>query len=161
MRKLRTLLAGTAVAGSLVAGLAGTATAASADTAAATTTAGTAATAQAQSSKHYFGPIYSTYGRGEHRGDRSYVKGYWWYSKSEGRYYIDFDLFDRDQDRQYSYADFYYHDDEGWHRYKRFATYGHMGKRIWLDDDVDGFRFRVGEGGSRDYDWSTWYKYGF
>ena len=44
---------------------------------ASTPTAVTAAAQQAQSSsKHFFGPYYSGFGRGENFGHRSYFKGY-------------------------------------------------------------------------------------
>ncbi|RCG24421.1 hypothetical protein DQ384_32730 [Sphaerisporangium album] len=160
MRKIRNLVVGTALAGSLAAGLAAPGTAAQAATGDASTTAGVTATAQAQRLGGSFGPIYSGFGRGEDRGHRSYVKGFW--GVKGGRDYVDFDLFDRDRDRQYSWADFYYHDDEGWHFYKRYKTFGHYHTRLFFNDsDIDGFRFRVGEGSTSDYDWSGWKNYGF
>ncbi|WP_424529073.1 hypothetical protein ACOZ38_05520 [Sphaerisporangium viridialbum] len=153
MRKIRNLLVGTALAGSLAAGLAAVPAAAQASTTDST------AAAQAQSARHRFGPFFSDFGRGEDRNDRSYAQGYWW--KSNGRYHLDFDLFDRDRDRQYAWFDVYYHDDRGWHRYNRYRTFGHLSKRIFFNDkDIDGFRFRVGEGSTSDYDWSGWHRYG-
>ncbi|MEV6985769.1 hypothetical protein AB0M95_31540, partial [Sphaerisporangium sp. NPDC051017] len=36
-------------------------------------------------------------------------------------------------------------------------TFGHYHTRLFFNDrDIDGFRFRVGEGSTRDYDWSGW-----
>ncbi|WP_248964967.1 hypothetical protein [Sphaerisporangium perillae] len=154
MRNIRNLLVGTALAGALAAGLAA-APAASASTAG-TTDADSAA--QAQSARHRFGPFFSDFGGGEDRGDRSYAKGYWW--RSGGHYYVDFDLFDRDHDRQYAWFDVYYHDDRGWHSFNRYKTFGHFGKTIRFSEDTDGFRFRVGEGSTSDYDWSGWHRYG-
>ncbi|MFC4590457.1 hypothetical protein [Sphaerisporangium corydalis] len=152
MRKIRNLLIGTALAGSLAAGLA-------AVPAQAATKSDNSSASQTQASRHRFGPYFSSFGRGEDRGDRSYVQGYWW--RANGDYYFDFDLFDRDRDRQYAWLDVYYHDDRGWHRFNRYKTFGHSSSRIrFNDDDIDGFRFRVGEGSTRDYDWSGWHRYG-
>ncbi|GGK77876.1 hypothetical protein Sme01_43800 [Sphaerisporangium melleum] len=154
MRKIRNLLVGTALAGALAAGVAA-APAASASTASAT-----AATSASQAlSRHGFGPFYSDFGRGEDRSDRAYVKGFW--GKSGGRYYLDFDLFDQDRDRQYAWLDVYYHDRGGWHLFKRYRTFGHFERKIFFGRGVDGFRFRVGEGSTSDYDWSGWHRYGF
>jgi hypothetical protein len=155
VRKIRNLLVGTALAGALSAGLAAApvAQASTAGTAAATTA------TQAQSSRHFFGPFYSDFGGREHRNDRSYVRGSWYFS--HGHYYLDFNLFDRDHDRQYSWLDVYYHDNRGWHRYDRYRTFGHFSHNIRFNrSHVDGFRFRVGEGSTRDYDWSGWHTYG-
>ena len=90
MRKLRSVLAGTALAGALAAGIV-----AAPAQAATATTAGTASVAQAQYTKHWFSG-YSDFGRGESRGERSYYKGYWYYSN--GRYYFDIEA--RDHDRR-------------------------------------------------------------
>lgn len=156
MRKIRNLLVGTALAGSLAAGLAAVPAAAQAS---ATDTATVSSTDQAQASRHRFGPFYSGFGGREDRGDRSYVNGFW--GKSGGHYYLDFDLFDRDRDRQYAWLDVYYHDNRGWHFFNRYRTFGHTGKRIFFNRDrIDGFRFRVGEGSTSDYDWSGWHRFG-
>ncbi|MGW4643023.1 hypothetical protein ACWEN6_31205 [Sphaerisporangium sp. NPDC004334] len=152
MRKIRNLLVGTALAGALAAGVAA-APAASASTASAT-----AATSASQAlSRHSFGPYFSDFGGREDRGDRSYVRGFW--GRSDGRYYLDFDLFDRDRDRQYSWLDVYYHNGSGWHFYNRYRTFGHSASKIFFNRGVDGFRFRVGEGSTRDYDWSGWHRF--
>ncbi|MFC4535158.1 hypothetical protein [Sphaerisporangium dianthi] len=153
MRKIRNLLVGTALAGALAVGIAA-APAASASTAGAA-----AATPATQAlSRHNFGPFFSGFGGREDRDDRSYAKGFW--GRSGGHYYLDFDLFDRDRDRQYAWFDVYYHNNSGWHFYKRYRTFGHFDHRIDFNRGVDGFRFRVGEGSTRDYDWSGWHRYG-
>ncbi|WP_214414901.1 hypothetical protein [Sphaerisporangium fuscum] len=166
MRKIRNLLAGTALAGSLAVGLAaapaahasateatGSAAEATGSAAEATGSAagatGSAATAQALGSRHFFGPIYSGFGHGEGRGDRSYFKGYW--IGSGGRYYFSGSLLDRDHDHQYSYVWFRWHDDHGFHT-RFFRTFG----RYDLDrfggfrrsDGFDDFDVRVCEGRS-------------
>ncbi|MDH2423815.1 hypothetical protein [Sphaerisporangium sp. TRM90804] len=154
MRKIRNLLVSTALAGSLAAGIAATAPAAQAETSAA---AGTAVTAEAQAARHFFGPIYSTFGRGEDRGHRSYFKGHW--KKSNGRYWFYGSLFDRDRDRDYSYVWFRWHDDRGFHaKYyktfgkKDFSKFGGFRKSSGFDD----FDIRVCEGDNRFDDCGRW-----
>ncbi|GII75651.1 hypothetical protein Sru01_06330 [Sphaerisporangium rufum] len=162
MPKIRDLLAGAALAGSLAAAaLTVVPAAASADAAAATpTSSATSATSVSAGKVHRFGPFFSGFGRGENRGHRSYATGSW--SFKGGRYHLDFDLFDRDRDRQYSWFDVYYHDNRGWHAFARYRTFGHLGRHVAFPRDrrIDGFRFRVGEGTTRDYDWSGWHRYG-
>ncbi|GAA1278656.1 hypothetical protein GCM10009677_36250 [Sphaerisporangium rubeum] len=145
MRNLRNLLVSTALAGSLAAGLAAvTAPAASASAA------GTSGTAAAQSSRHFFGPIHSRFGRGEDSGDRSYFKGYW--TKSDGRYWFYGSLFDRDHDRDYSYVWFRWHDDRGFHT-KYYKTFGRLNFSKFggfrKSDGFDDFDIRVCEGDDR------------
>jgi hypothetical protein len=160
MSKISALLAGTVIAGALTAGLAaGPALAATPTTAGAATTA-TAATAaaQAQFSRHRFGPFYESYGRGENRNHASYYDGYWY--TSGGRMYFDFNTYDRDRDRQWTRIDIQVHDNRGWHDYRSYRTSGHQSwNRVGGFDTrrYDGFRFRVGEGDSRDWDYSRWY----
>ncbi|MER5624755.1 hypothetical protein ABT061_27350 [Streptosporangium sp. NPDC002544] len=138
MSTKRALLAGAALAGSLLAGVA-VAPAATASTAGTTTTA--TALQQAQTfSKHFFGPYYSGFGRGEDFGHRSYFKGYW--TKEGGRYWFYGDLFDRDRDRSYSYVWFKWHDRFGSHT-KVFKTLGH--------GDIDRFGGFKGSSGFDDF----------
>ena len=118
MSKLRSVLVGTALAGALAAGIA--AAPAQAATATTASAASTASASQAQYTKHWFSG-YSSFGRGESRGDRSEYKGYWYYSG--GRYYFDIEARDHDRDRQNTYIDFSWHDDNGWHN-RRFSTGG-------------------------------------
>ncbi|MEO3811662.1 hypothetical protein ABGB17_21930 [Sphaerisporangium sp. B11E5] len=146
MRNIRNLLVSTALAGSLAAGLAAaTAPAASASAAG---TSGSAVAAQA--SRHFFGPIYSHYGRGEDRGHRSYFKGYW--EKSSGRYWFYGSLFDRDRDRDYSYVWFRWHDDRGFHT-KYYKTFGKLSFNKFggfrKSNGFDDFDIRVCEGDNR------------
>jgi hypothetical protein len=151
VRKISSLLVGAAVVGSLGAGLAAT-------PASAATQTGVASVAQAQYSRHHFGPFYESYHGDESRGHRSYYDG-WWYT-SGGRMYFDFNTYDRDRDRQSTRIDIQVHDDRGWHDYRSYRTSGH---HYWQHiggfdtDRYDGFRFRVGEGDSRDWDYSRWY----
>jgi hypothetical protein len=154
MRKLRSVLVGTALAGALAAGIA-----AAPAQAATATTAGTASVAQAQYTKHWFSG-YSSFGRGESRGERSQYKGYWYHSN--GRYYFDFNTYDRDRDRENTFIDFYYHDDNGWHN-RRFSTGGHREWKFSFSDKngFDGFRSRIGEGRSGDFDWGNYYRRSF
>jgi hypothetical protein len=159
MSKISALLAGTVIAGALTAGLAaGPALAATPTTAGAATTATAASAAQAQFSRHRFGPFYESYGRGENRGHASYYDGYWY--TSGGRMYFDFTAYDRDRDRQATRIDIQVHDDRGWHDYRSYRTGGHQSwNRVGGFDTrrYDGFRFRIGEGDSRDWDYSRWY----
>jgi hypothetical protein len=162
MRKISTLLAGTVIAGALTAGLAAAPASATTTTAtaaaAAVATAATASAAQAQFGRHRFGPFYESYGRGENRNHASYYDGYWY--TSNGRTYFDFTTYDRDRDRQSTRIDIQVHDDRGWHDYRSYRTSGHRSwKRVggFDTDRYDGFRFRVGEGDSRDWDYSRWY----
>ena len=154
MRKLRSVLVGTALAGALAAGIA-----AAPAQAATATTAGTASVAQAQYTKHWFSG-YSSFGRGESRGERSNYKGYWYYSG--GRYYFDIEAWDHDRDRQNTYVDFSYHDNSGWHT-RRFSTGGHGEWKFNISarGGFDGFRTHIGEGNSRDFDWGNYYRHSF
>ncbi|MEU8385057.1 hypothetical protein [Streptosporangium sp. NPDC048865] len=154
MRKLRSVLAGTALAGALAAGIV-----AAPAQAATTAEAGTATVAQAQYTKHWFSG-YSDFGRGESRGERSYYKGYWYYA--DGRYYFDIDTWDRDRDREHTYIDFYYHDDRGWHN-RRFHTGGHQGWKFSYSakSGFDKFRIRLGEGRQGHFDWGNYYRDSF
>ncbi|GAA4197295.1 hypothetical protein GCM10022252_46000 [Streptosporangium oxazolinicum] len=156
MRKLRSVLVGTALAGALAAGIVA-APAQAATTSSAT--AGAASVAQAQYTKHWFSG-YSSFGRGESRSERSYYKGYWYYSN--GRYYFDINTWDRDRDRENSFIDFYYHDDRGWHN-RRFNTGGHHEWKFSYSakGGFDGFRVRIGEGRSGDFDWGNYYRHSF
>ncbi|SNT63779.1 hypothetical protein SAMN05216276_110423 [Streptosporangium subroseum] len=154
MRKLRSVLVGTALAGALAAGIA-----AAPAQAATATTAGTASVAQAQYTKHWFSGS-SSFGRGESRGDRSDYRGYWYYSN--GRYYFDIEAWDHDRDRQNTYVDFSYHDNGGWHT-RRFSTGGHGEWKFNISarSGFDGFRTHIGEGNSRDFDWGNYYGHSF
>jgi hypothetical protein len=155
MSKLRTILVGTALAGALAAGIA----AAPAQAATASTAGTASAASQAQFSRHYF-EGYSNYGRGESRNERSYYKGYYYFDN--GRYYFDINAWDRDRDRENTYVDFWYHDDKGWHDH-RFNTGGHDEWKfsVGARDGFDGFRVRIGEGNSRDFDWNNYYRHSF
>ena len=147
MRKLRSVLVGTAQA----------ATATTASTASAASTASTASASQY--TKHWFSG-YSDFGRGESRGERSQYRGYWYYSN--GRYYFDIQAWDHDRDRQNTYVDFSYHDNSGWHT-RRFATggYGEWKFNISARGGFDAFRTHIGEGNSRDFDWGNYYRHSF
>ncbi|GLW07861.1 hypothetical protein Misp01_29910 [Microtetraspora sp. NBRC 13810] len=155
---MRKLLVGAALAGALATGIV------AAPAQAATTTANTAATAstaaQAQYTKHWF-EGYSNFGRGEHRNERSYYKGYWYFS--DGRYHFDLNTWDRDRDRENTYVEFWYHDDRGWHLGHRFSTQGHKEWKFSYSrkGGFDGFRVRIGEGTTRDFDWNTYYRHSF
>ncbi|SNT26040.1 hypothetical protein SAMN05216276_103116 [Streptosporangium subroseum] len=157
MSKVRTLLAGTALAGALAATMAA-APAAMASTPTAATVA-TAAAQQAQSSsKHFFGPYYSGFGRGENFGHRSSFKGY--YTKDgSGRYWFYGDLVDRDRDRQYSYVWFKWHDRSGFHA-KVFKTRGnqHFDKfgGFRKSNGFNDFDIRVCEGTNSSDDCGRW-----
>ncbi|MEU0518005.1 hypothetical protein [Streptosporangium sp. NPDC006007] len=150
MRKIPTLVVGTALVGFLAAGLA----AAPAQAA----TAGTAAAQSAQApGKHFFGPYYSRFGGGEDSGHRSLFKGYWY--KESGHYWFFGDLSDRDHDRESSYVWFKWHDDSGSHvKYyktsggRHFDRFGGFSK----DDGFDDFKVRVCEGGNRFDDCGGW-----
>ncbi|MDP9847612.1 hypothetical protein J2853_006823 [Streptosporangium lutulentum] len=157
MRKLRSVLVGTALAGALAAGIA--AAPAQAATATTASAASTASVVQAQYAKHWFSGS-SGYGRGESRGERSTYKGSWYYAN--GRYYFDLEAWDHDRDRQNTYVDFSYHDNRGWHT-KRFATGGHSRWTFSYSTrgGFDGFRTHIGEGTSRDFDWGTYYRHSF
>ncbi|WP_371781878.1 hypothetical protein [Streptosporangium subroseum] len=160
MSKLRSVLVGTALAGALAAGIAAApAQAATAATASAASAASTASVAQAQYTKHWFSGS-SSFGRGESRGERSNYKGYWYYSG--GRYYFDIEARDHDRDRENTYVDFSYHDNGGWHT-RRFATGGHGEWKFNISarGGFDGFRTRIGEGNSRDFDWGNYYRHSF
>jgi hypothetical protein len=156
MSKVRTLLTGAALAGALITSMAA-APAAMASTADAS--AATVAVQQAQSSsKHFFGPYYSGYGRGENFGHRSYFKGY--YTKdNSGRYWFYGDVYDRDHDRQYTYVWYRWHDRSGSHT-KVFKTSGeaHFNKfgGFRKSNGFDGFDFRVCEGGNSSDDCGDW-----
>ncbi|MFC6081276.1 hypothetical protein [Sphaerisporangium aureirubrum] len=156
MSKTRTLLA----AAALTAGLATAMAATPAQAATPTTTATTASATQAQADRHGFSRIYSGFDHDENRGDRSYFTGYW-YSQN-GYYHFNGNLFDRDRDNQYSYIDFQWHDDNGWHhkiyRGHRFGPSHFTGK--FRKGTFDNFRIRVGEGTRDDYDWGS-YRYFF
>ena len=154
MRKLRSLAVGAAVAGALAAGIA----AAPAQAATASTTS-TASTASASYYTKHWISGYSTYGRGESRGERSYYKGDWY--SANGRYYFDISAWDRDHDGQNTYVDFWYHDSRGWHQGHRFATRGHGESRFSYGRGIDAFRIHIGEGTSRDFDWGTYYNHSF
>ncbi|MFG2073742.1 hypothetical protein [Nonomuraea maritima] len=157
--KLRNVLAGTVLAGAVMAGVAAApaqaATTQAATTQAATTQAATAGTSTASFTKHWFDG-YSGYSRGESRGHRSYYKGYYYFSN--GRYYFDVDVWDRDRDRENTYVDFVYHDDRGWHQGRRFVTGGHAKYRFSYSarGGFDGFKFRIGEGRPGHFDWSNY-----
>lgn len=157
MRKLRSVLVGTALAGALAAGIA--AAPAQAATATTANTADTTSIAQVQYKKHWFSG-YSSFGRGESRGERSSYKGYWYHSN--GRYYFYFNTFDHDRDRENTFIDFYYHDDNGWHN-RRFSTGGHHEWKFSFSDrhGFDGFRARIGEGKRGDFDWGNYYRRSF
>lgn len=152
VRKIRSILVGTALAGSLAVGLAAAPAAQAAQ--ASTSTTATAASASSPS-KHFFGPYYSRFGGDEDRGDRSYFKGYWY--KNNGKYYFSGDLFDRDRDRDYSYVWFKWHNDSGYHTsyYKTFNRfhYEHSFKR---SSGFDDFKVRVCEGDNRFDDCGSW-----
>ncbi|GLW09729.1 hypothetical protein Misp01_48580 [Microtetraspora sp. NBRC 13810] len=152
MLKLRHVLAGTVLAGALAAGVVAVPAQAA--------TAGSASAAQVQSTKHWF-EGYSSFGRGEHRNERSYYKGYWYFS--DGRYHFDLNAWDRDRDRESTYVEFWYHDDRGWHLGRRFSTRGHDEWKFSYSrkGGFDGFRVRIGEGGSRDLDWNKYYNRSF
>ncbi|MBP2704541.1 hypothetical protein JOL79_12020 [Microbispora sp. RL4-1S] len=164
MRKLSSVLAGTVLAGALAAGAA--AAPAQAATASATSTASAASASSAQSAqsaqyvKHWFSG-YSSFGRGESRGERSFYKGYWYFSG--GRYYFDITAWDRDRDGQSTYVDFWYHDDRGWHLGHRFTTRGTGEWRFSYGrgGGFDGFRVHLGEGTTRDLDWGSYYRHSF
>jgi hypothetical protein len=160
MSKLRSVLIGTALAGALAAGIAAApAQAATATTAATASAASTASVAQAQYTKHWFSGS-SSFGRGESRGERSQYKGYWYYSN--GRYYFDIEARDHDRDRQNTYIDFSWHDDNGWHN-RRFSTGGRSEWKFSYsrNSGFDNFRTRIGEGNSRDFDWGNYYRHSF
>ncbi len=157
MSTTRTLLAGAALAGSLLAGIAA-APAASAAASTGTAAAATAATQQAQTSgKHFFGPYYSGYGRGEDFAHRSAFKGYW--TKDNGRYWFYGDLFDRDGDRSHSYVWFKWHDRFGFHT-KVFKTRGHGDIDHFggfkKSNGFDDFKIRVCEGTDKFDDCGRW-----
>jgi hypothetical protein len=148
VRKIRNLLVGTALAGALAAGIA----------AAPAATASTTATASASQalSTYRFGPYYSGYSSGE-SSRRSYVTGSWG-KGNDGYHYLDFKLFDRDHDRQYTYFDVFYHENGRWIFFKRYQTYGEFHRQVVFDKHgIDGFKWRIGEGTSRDFDWSNWH----
>ncbi|WP_449062565.1 hypothetical protein [Planomonospora algeriensis] len=122
-------------------------------------TAGAGAAAQeAQSSKHFFGPYHSGFGKGESFGERSYFKGYW--VKDGGRYWFHGDLFDRDHDRSYSYVWFKWHDRSGYHT-KVFKTFGHSHYKSYggfkKSRGFDDFKIRVCEGTNKFDDCGRWY----
>ena len=118
MRKIRSILAGTALVGAVAAGLA-VSPAAHASTASATTV---------ERGNHFFGPYYSDYGHGEHRSDRSYFKGFWF--KKHGYYYFDAYAYDRDHDHEYTYFWIKWHDSFGFHvkYYKTFNKFHYVHK---------------------------------
>jgi hypothetical protein len=153
VRKISSLLVGAAVVGSLGAGLAAT-------PASAATQTGVASAAQAQSSRHHFGPFFENFHGRENRSHASYYDGYWY--TSGDRMYFDFNVRDRDRDRQSTRIDIQVHDNRGWHDYRSYRT---SGNRDWRriggfdTDRYDGFRFRIGEGDSRDWDYSRWYSH--
>ena len=155
MRKLSSLVVGTALAGALAAGVA-----AAPAQAATASTASTASASQAQFTKHWFSG-YSDSGRGESRGERSYYQGNWYFSN--GRYYFDINTFDRDHDGQNTYIDFWKNNDSGWHEGHRFSTRGHNEWRFSYGSGggFDGYKIRIGEGSSRDFDWSNYYRHNF
>jgi hypothetical protein len=137
MSKLRTILVGTALAGALAAGIA----AAPAQAATASTAGTASAASQAQFSRHYY-------------------KGYYYFDN--GRYYFDLNAWDRDRDQESTSVDFWYHDDKGWHDH-RFNTGGHDEWKfsVGARGGFDGFRVRIGEGNSRDFDWNNYYRHSF
>jgi hypothetical protein len=157
MSTTRTLLAGAALAASLLATVAA-APAASASAAASTAGSAAVATQQAQtSSKHFFGPYYSGFGRGEDFAHRSSFKGYW--TKDNGRYWFYGDLFDRDRDRSHSYVWFKWHDRFGFHT-KVFKTFGHGDIDHFggfkKSNGFDDFKIRVCEGTDKFDDCGRW-----
>jgi hypothetical protein len=152
MLKLRNAVAGAVLAGAALASVA----AAPAQAATASTPATASAASQASYTKHWFDG-YSSYGGDESRGERSYYKGYYYFA--HGRYYFDINVWDRDRDREKTVVDFWYHDDRGWHQGRHFTTGGHGEYRFSYSDDdgFDGFKLRIGEGHSGDFDWSHYY----
>jgi hypothetical protein len=151
--QIRNLLVGAALAGSLAVGLA------AAPAQAATATSGDAAATQTQSGpkKHFFGPIWSKFGKGESFGKRSYFKGYWY--KHNDRYWFFGDLVDRDFDKQYSYVWFRWHDKFGAHT-KYYKTFGkknfHKFGGFTTGSGFDDFDIRVCEGPTRFSDCGGW-----
>ncbi|SDJ45084.1 hypothetical protein [Nonomuraea jiangxiensis] len=153
MRNVRKLLVGTAVAGALAAGIfaapaASAATASAASTATAATTASTAS--QASSGWRYVNV-----------GGRDGRIAYQWGRKG-GRYWLDFQLWDRDRhDRGYTFFDVYYKRDGRWHHYKRYSTksFYDKGNPIFFPSDVDDIRFRGGYGWNDHFGWSGYHNY--
>lgn len=148
MRKLQALVAAAATAGTLAAGLA---------IAPAAQAAAPAAAQAAAPKKHFFGPYYSGFGKGETFGKRSYFKGYWY--RTGGRYWFFGDLIDRDFDRQYTYVWFRWHDRFGFHTKvfrtlgkKRFIKFGGFRVGTGFDD----FKIRVCEGRNQFADCGKW-----
>jgi len=158
MSTTRTLLAGAALAASLLAGVAAAPAASASAGTAGTAASATVATQQAQTSgKHFFGPYYSGFGRGEDFGHRSSFKGYW--TKDNGRYWFYGDLFDRDRDRSSSYVWFKWHDRFGSHT-KVFKTFGHGDIDHFggfkKSNGFDDFKIRVCEGTDKFDDCGRW-----
>ncbi|SDK56544.1 hypothetical protein SAMN05421874_108268 [Nonomuraea maritima] len=141
---LRRLLAGTVLAGALTTALA----AAPADAA----TAGVSAAPKV----HTFSG-HSGWGAGESKAKRSTFKGTWYYK--DGGYYFHVAVKDNDHDKQKSYLEFWYHDaKKGWERTRLYFTAGENEWEFAYGRDkgrFDGFRVRLGEGTSKDYDWGA------
>ncbi|SDL37514.1 hypothetical protein SAMN05421874_12086 [Nonomuraea maritima] len=144
MRNIRKLFAGTVLAGALAAG----AFAAPASAATATTAnAPVAASAQAFSGWKY---LYV----GGHDGRIGYQWG-----RNNGRYYLNFKLWDRDRhDRGFTWFDVYYKRDGRWHHYKRFSTKNFYEKDLVFGRDVDDIRIRYGYGWDNHFNWGS-YRY--
>jgi hypothetical protein len=158
MAALGSVVIGTVLAGALAAGIAAApAQAATASTATASTATATASTA----AKHWFSG-FSGYGAHESRAQRSSYKGYWYHS--QGRYFFDIKVWDRDHDDQATYLDFYYHDNTGWHFGRQSFTDGQDEWAFGMSSDggrIDGFRVRLGEGAPRTADWGGYYSHSF
>ncbi|MEU7834792.1 hypothetical protein [Nonomuraea sp. NPDC049129] len=153
MRKIRSILAGGAVVGSLAAGLA----LAPAANAATTGVAATTATATVATSNGF--RWYSGFGRGEDRGDRSYIKGEWHRDRSGDVVFV-FAIVIVDGDDDYNWVRFKWQDDDGdWH-YRWVKAF--EGRRYSYRFDRDDYRnLRIGLYGSesRGGDFGGWHKF--
>ncbi|SDJ96338.1 hypothetical protein [Nonomuraea jiangxiensis] len=144
MRTIGKLLVGTVLAGAVATGIAA-APAASASAATATTAiAATTATA--------------AYSNGWKRFDRGDGRFEYRWGKSNGRYWLDFRMWDRDRhDRDYSFFDVYYKRDGRWYHYKRFSSKSFYSNKIVFGRDVDDFRIRGGYGHDNRFGWGGYH----
>lgn len=139
MRKVGKLLLGTVLAGVVATGVA-VAPAASAS----------AATVSASASASQ-GSSWDRFERGDGRFD------YRW-GKKDGRYWLDFKIWDRDHhDRDYSFFDVYYKRDGKWFFYKRYSSKSFLSKHIVFGKHVDDFRVRGGYGHGGTFGWGGWH----
>lgn len=145
MRTIAKLIVGTVLSGAVATGIA-----------AAPAASASAATASAATTVSASQSTFAGWKRFE-RGDGRFE--YRW-GRSNGRYWLDLRMWDRDRhDHSYSFFDVYYKRDGRWYHYKRFTSKDYFSTRIVFGKHVDDFRIRGGYGHGGHHGWGGYHTY--